>query len=325
MKAVFHDEYGGPEVLRLVERSRPRAGPGEVVVEVKASSLNSADVRMLRANPFLVRLFNGLLRPKKRRVLGQDVAGVVTEVGEGLTRFAVGDQVFGETAMDRDGAFAEACIAPEHTLALVPPGVRLEDAAAVPLAGTTALQALRAAHVVPGHRVFLAGAGGGVGLFAVQIARRLGARVTASCGPRSAQLLRSFGAEVIVDARTSPLELPGREFDAVIAINGYQPLSTYRRLLAKGGRYVMVGGSNAQLFEALLAGRLSFALTGRTATALTIDPKVQASDLERLGTWLRNGELTVVVDRSVTLAQVRETIAAVERGQHVRGKIIVTP
>jgi NADPH:quinone reductase-like Zn-dependent oxidoreductase len=324
MKAVVYREYGGPEVLQLAELSRPTAGPGQVLVQVAASTVNSADVRLLRADPFLVRLFNGLRRPQKRRVLGGDVAGVVVEAGAGVTRFRPGDRVFGETPVDRDGAFAELCVANEDALAKVPDGVRLDEAAALPLAGTTALQALRLAEVTVGQRVLIAGAGGGVGLFAVQVAKRLGARVTAWCGPRSVELARRLGADTVVDYSTTPFDERLGTFDAIVGINGYQTLAAYRRLLVPGGRYVMVGGGSRQLFEALLFARPFFALGGRVGRTLTIDSSHRVKDLERLGTWLAERALQVVVEQRYPLERLAEAITQAEQ-KHVRGKLVITP
>lgn len=322
MRAIVYREYGGPEVLQLAELSEPRPAQGQVAIRVEASSINAADYRLMRANPFLARLFNGLLRPQKRRVLGQDVVGVVTSVGAGVTRFRVGDRVLGQTPMDADGAFAEVCVADEGSLAALPEDVDVHEAAALPLAGTTALQGLRLADVKEGTRVLLTGAGGGVGLFAVQLARVLGATVTATCGARSLELVRSLGAHEVLDHQRPLSSLP-HAFDAVVAINGYQSLSTFRRLLVPGGRYVMIGGSNAQLFEALLFARPWLALFGRRASVLTVDSTTLAADLEQLVRLKREGRLQVVIEATFALEQVAEAMARAERG-HVRGKLVVS-
>jgi NADPH:quinone reductase-like Zn-dependent oxidoreductase len=323
MRAIVYREYGGPEVLQLAEVSEPRPAKGQVLVRVEASSINAADYRLMRANPFLVRLMNGLWRPVKRRVLGQDVAGVVVAIGEGVTRFALGDRVFGETPMNADGAFADSCVAEEGALARLPDEVGFDEGAALPLAGTTAIQGLRAASVKAGDRVLIAGAGGGVGLFAVQIARALGATVTASCGPKSLELVRSLGAHEVIDYQRTSLESVTQTFDAVVAINGYQRLSTFRRLLSPGGRYVMVGGSNAQLFQALLFAGPYFALFKRRGATLSIDPTRQSADLEQLAKWKKEGVIRVVIDRAFSLEATAEAMALAERG-HVRGKIVLT-
>lgn len=324
MKAIVYRQYGGPEVLQLTELGVPRPGPGQVLVKVRATSINAADYRMMRANPFLVRLMNGLLRPTKRRVLGQDVAGVVTELGPGVTRFAIGDEVFGETPMQGEGAFAEYAVVQEHSLARKPTALRFDEAAAVPLAATTALQALRdAAKVTEGDRVLIVGAGGGVGLFAVQIARALGAHVTAVCGPRSVELVRSLGAHEVIDYTTRDLSKSPAAWNAIVAVNGYHPLLTYRRLLAPGGRYVMVGGTDAQLFQALLFARPLFALDGKSGGALTVDEQRQADDLQQLSSWLQAGAVRVVIDRRFELARAAEAMAHVEGG-HVKGKVVLS-
>ncbi len=323
MKAIVYREYGGPEVLQLAELSEPRAGKGEVLIRVGASSINAADYRLMRADPFLVRLMNGLWAPKKRRVLGQDVAGVVVAVGEGVTRFVPGDRVFGETPMNADGAFAEYCVAEERSLAKLPEEVSVRDGAALALAGTTALQGLRAAGVTAGTRVLICGAGGGVGNFAVQVARVLGAHVSATCGPKSVELVRSLGANEVSDYQRTSLETLSASFDAVVAINGYQSLSTFRRLLKPRGRYVMVGGTNAQLFQALLFARPYFALFGRYGTTLTIDSNRQTADLEQLAAWARDGAIRAVIDRTVELGAVGEGMSLVESGR-ARGKVVVS-
>lgn len=323
MRAIVYREYGGPEVLQLAEVNEPRPAKGQVAIRVEASTINAADYRLMRANPFLVRLMNGLFRPKRRRVLGQDVAGVVVAVGEGVTRFQPGDRVFGETPMTADGAFADTCVADEHSLAKLPDEVDFDDGAAMALAGTTALQGLRLAGVGAGTRVLITGAGGGVGLFAVQVARLLGAQVTATCGPGSVELVRSLGAHRVLDYSQTDLSTLTETFDAIVAINGYQSLSTFRRLLAPGGRYVMIGGTNRQLFEALLLARPWLALFGRRAATLTLDSSQQAGDLEQLAQWKRAGQLRVIVEQRFPLEQVPEAMARAERG-HVKGKLVVS-
>ena len=321
MKAIVHRQYGGPEVLQLVELSRPRPLPGQVLVKVHATSINAADYRMMRANPFIVRLVFGLFRPTKRQVLGSDVAGVVVELGAGVQDFKIGDEVYGGTALDAEGAFAEFALVRAHSLAKKPKGLSFEQAAAVPLAGTTALQAL--GDVAAGSRVLIAGAGGGVGLFAVQIARELGAQVTAVCGPQSVELVRSLGAHEVMDYTTRDFTSESRCWDTIVAVNGYHPLSAYRRQLAAKGRYVMVGGSTAQMFEALLFARPYFAIEGKQGGSLSFDAMRQARDLRRLAAWLESGALRVIIDRQFELARAAEAMAHVERG-HVLGKVVLS-
>ncbi len=322
MKAITFSTYGGPEVLALAELPQPTPGEGQVLVKVHATSLNAADWRLMRADPFLTRLMNGLFAPKKRRVLGSDVAGVVVGLGKGVQRFVVGDEVFGETPMDANGALAEFTLVAESRLVKKPRGVRFEDAAAVPLAGTTALQALKRAKAGPGTRVLIQGAGGGVGLFAVQVARQLGAEVTAVCGPQSVELVRSFGVHACLDYTQRDFTREGQQWDAIVAVNGYHSLAAYGRCLSPGGRYVMVGGTSAQLFEALLFARPFFALQRKQGGALTIDVAQQGAELQQLAEWLGSGALRVVLEQRYPLERAAEAMAHLERG-HVRGKVVV--
>ncbi len=323
MRAIIYRRYGGPEVLEATELERPTAGPGQVLVKVRATSVNAADYRLMRADPFLVRLFNGWLRPKSRQVLGMDVAGVVEAVGSGVTKFQVGDEVFGETPMKSQGAFAEYAVADARALAKKPARLRFEEAAAVPLAAVTALQGLRhLGKVGPGQRVLIQGAGGGVGLFAVQIAAALGAQVTAVCGPKSVALVRSLGVTDVIDYTQRDFTKDGKQYEVIVAVNGYRALSEYRRCLVPGGRYVMVGGTGRQLFETLLLGWLVFAGSGRTAAALTIDEAKREGDMAQLAAWLEAGAVRAVIDREVELEKVAEAIRYVEGG-HVSGKVVL--
>lgn len=321
MKAIVYRRYGGPEVLQQAELERPVPAAGEVLVRVRASSVNSADVRMMRADPFLVRLMNGFLRPK-RQVLGADFAGIVEAVGAGVTRFVPGDEVFGETPFTTNGTFAEFVVTAESWVAKKPKQLSFEQAAAVPLAAVTALQGLRDCGLVSdGTRVLLNGAGGGVGVFAVQIAKCLGAHVTAVCGTGSVELVKRLGADEVIDySKTGPL--PEGRFDCVVGINGHRPLSEYRRALRAGGRYVMIGGSAAQIFSALLFAKPTFAIAGKTGVTLTIDPKKRGTDMAQLTSWLEAGRLEAVIDRQFELTKAAEALAYVEAG-HVRGKVVL--
>lgn len=319
MRAFVYDRYGGPEVLRLTEIERPTPRAGQVRVRVQASSINAADYRLLRADPFLARLDNGLFAPKKRRVLGADVCGVIDAVGPGVTRWKVGDEVFGESmAM---GAFAQAVCVGEEDVVARPPSVSIETAAATPLAGVTALQAVRErAKLRPGQSVLVAGAGGGVGTMLVQIAKAHGAEVTALGGPRSVELLRSLGADRVLDRTKDPLG--DARFDAVFGVNGHHPLGAYRRMLKDGGTYVMVGGTNRQIFEALLLGKLRFLFSGRRMETLTIDERRRAADLAELSALLERGALRPVVAKVMPLAELPAAMRLLEAGQ-VQGKLVL--
>ena len=322
MQAITFEKYGGPEVLRLSERPKPTPGQGEVLVRVRAASLNAMDRRLMRADPLLVRCFNGLLVPKQR-ALGADVAGVVEAVGPGVRRLAPGQAVFGFTSKHARGGLAEYVALPERALARKPDGLGFEQAAAVVLAGFTALQAVRErARLRPGDAVLIQGAGGGVGTLLVQVAKAYGARVTAVCGPRSAELVRSLGADRLLDRTRHDVRREGARYDAIFGVHGYQALAAYRDGLKPGGTYVMVGGESRQLYEAMLLGRWAFARSGKRIELLQLDEERHADDLEELCTLIAAGRLRPVLDRVYPLEQTAEAMRHLERA-HVRGKLVV--
>lgn len=316
MTVLHHERYGGPELLRLGPAPVPEPKAGEVRVRVRAASINAKDYRVMRADPFLVRLNLGFLRPKKGR-LGADLAGIVDAVGPGVTGLSVGDEVFGESF----GTFAEAIVVRETDVVKKPAALSFVEAAALPLAAITALQAVRdRAKVAPGHRVLIQGAGGGVGPFVVQLAKAYGAHVTAVCGPGSVELLRELGADRVIDYTREGV---GEErFHAIFGVNGYRALTEYRDRLDAGGVYVMVGGSTRQIFEALLLGRPRFVRSGRRIEVLTIDEAKRSRDLNELRSWMERGRLRVVIDRVFPFAQAVAALRHVEAG-HVRGKVVL--
>ncbi|MBX3271044.1 MAG: DUF2306 domain-containing protein [Sandaracinaceae bacterium] len=321
MAAVVYDRYGGPEVLRVARVARPKPGPGQVLVRVAFASINAADYRSMRADPFIARLSSGLFAPR-RRILGADVAGVVEAVGPGVTRFAPGDAVFGDTSSDGFGAFAELACVSERALARVPEGVPLEAAAAAGLASVTAIGALARAGVAPGGSILIHGAGGGVGTALVQIAKARGLRVTAVCGPRSVALVRALGADRVLDHARAEHDADEARYDAVFGVNGYRPLAAHRARVAPGGAYVMVGGTGRQIFEALLVGPLAFWRSGRRVEVLTLS--AGPPELEEVRELLATGALRPVIDRVLSLDQAAEAMRYVERG-HVHGKVLLRP
>lgn len=322
MRAMIYKRYGGPEVLELTEVEKPVVGAGEVLVRVHATSVNAADYRLMRADPFLARLNNGLFTPRKQ-ILGVDIAGVVEAVGEGVTAFVPGQAVFGDTFRDGLGGFAEYAKVREGALVSIPDGMGFNEAAALPLAGVTALQAVRdVAQIRPGQSVAIQGAGGGVGTLLVQLAKARGAMVTAICGPSSADLVRSLGADATLDYTKQDFTAASGQYDVIFGVNGYHPLSDYKRALKPGGLYVMIGGTGGQIFEALLQGKLRFMFGGKRVATLTIDDTRREKDLRELRELLAQKKLRPVIDRVFKFEQLKDAFEYVARG-HVRGKVVV--
>ena len=321
MKAIIYEHYGSPDELKMVEISAPQPGPGEVQVKVMATGLNAADWRMLRADPFLIRLMLGLFRPKSKfKILGSDVAGIVTAVGPDITRLKVGDGVFGE--IPARGGLAEFVIANEQYLATIPEGIEFPTAAALPMAGLTALQGLRnVGQIKAGDRVLINGASGGVGTFAVQFAKTFDTTVTAVCSTGKMALARSLGADHVIDYTQEDFTRNGQQYDLIFAANGNSDLSDYARALAPQGRYVMAGGANSQMWQVMLRGPLKSKKGGKSFSGFTATPN--RDDLEYLGGLVREGKIKPVIDRCFPLAEAAAAIRYLEEG-HARGKIIVT-
>ncbi|MBI5814909.1 MAG: NAD(P)-dependent alcohol dehydrogenase [Nitrospinae bacterium] len=320
MKAIVYSEYGPPDVLRLEEVEKPVPGENDALVKVVAASVNAADWRLMRADPFLARFFSGLVRPRFN-ILGADIAGRIEAVGKNVKRFKPGDEVFGDIFANGFGGFAEYSRAREDALALKPANISFEEAAATPLAALTALHGLRdMGRLRAGQKVLINGAGGGVGTFAVQLAKWLGAEVTAVCGKGNLETARSIGADHVIDYAEEDFTKSGRCYDLILAVNGYHPIFDYRRALNSGGIYVMTGGSMAQMFQALLLGPLISMAGGRKMGALSSTPNQK--DLALLGELLGAGKIKPVIDRRYSLKEVPEALGYLEKG-HARGKVVI--
>jgi NADPH:quinone reductase-like Zn-dependent oxidoreductase len=321
MQAIVRHTYGSPDVLELAEIEIPTPRDDEVLIKVQASSVNAGDWRMLRADPFLARLDVGLLKPRNK-ILGFDVAGTVEAAGRAVTQFRPGDEVFGNIFDLRGGAFAEYVAVPERLLVRKPANVTFEQAAVVPLAAVTASRGLRHyGQVKPGHKVLINGASGGVGTFAVQIAKALGAEVTAVVSTRNMDLARSLGADHVVDyTREDPLAGGEAHYDVILAVNGYRPIAAYRQALRPGGIYVMGGGSGAQVFQAMLFGAWTFRTGDRKFRMLETKPSQE--DLAFVAELIEAGKVVPVIDRCYPLEEVPEAIRYLEAG-HPRGKVII--
>lgn len=320
MKAIFHDRFGSADALEFRELETPPVGDDEVLVRVHAAGVNRADCLELRGIPYAARLMGYGLRKPKHQVPGTDVAGRVEAVGEYVTRFEPDDEVFGWCA----GAFAEYASTPESTLVRKPAHLTFEQAAVVPTAGFAALQGLRdVGRIQPENHVLVVGASGGVGTFAVQIAKAYGAEVTGVCSTRNVDLVRSTGADRVIDYSREDFTRNGPTYDLIVDLVGGQSLSSSRKALKPNGTYVVVGGQNAR------------SITGmeRFAKALAMSPFVRQrlrplfsqknlEDLEILGEFLDAGEILPVIDGIYDLPDVPEALRYVEAG-HARGKVVI--
>lgn len=313
MKAILYTEYGSPDVLQLADVPTPVPGEGEVLLQVRAASANPLDWRLMRGSPYGIRIMSGLRRPKDAR-LGVDVAGVVEAVGGNVTQFQPGDEVFGSC----NGAFAEYACATEKSLVPKPVGVPFEQAAAVVTAGLTALQGLRdRVRVQPAQKVLINGAAGGVGTFAVQIAKWLGAHVIGVCSTRNADMVRSIGADRVVDYTREDFARSGERYDVILDMIGNRSLSDCRRALTPRGTYALVGGNLGKMPQTLL---LSPFVRQKLTLVLAKSTK---EDLTVLRELLEAGTITPVIDRRYPLHDVPEAIRYLEEG-HARGKVVIT-
>ena len=322
MKAIVRHKYGSPDVLKLEDIHKPTPGDDEVLVKVHAASVNAADWHLLRGKPYFIRLMgDGLLKPKYK-ILGADIAGRVEAVGGNVKQFQPDDDVFGDVAECGWGAFAEYVCVPENALVLKPANMTFEEAAAVPLAGATALQGLRDnGKIQPGHKVLINGASGGVGTFAVQIAKSFGAEVTGVCSTRNMEMVRSIGADQVIDYTQEDFTKSPQRYDLILAVNGYHSIFDYKRALSSKGIYVVAGGTMAQFFQAMLLGPW-ISMTG-SKKIRTFVTKPDKKDLVFMKELLETGKLVPVIDRRYTLSEVPEALRYLEEG-HARGKVVIT-
>jgi len=321
MKAIVHTRFGPSDLLELQEVAKPTPKEDEVLVKVHAASLNAYDWHIMRAKPFLVRLAGfGLLKPK-RKILGADMAGRVEAVGRNVKQFQPNDEVFGDLSGCGGGAFAEYVCAPENALASKPANISFEEAAAVPMAAVTALQGLRdKGEIQPGQKVLIHGASGGVGTFAVQIAKSFGAELTGVCSTRNLEIARSIGADKVVDYTKEDFTQNGQHYDLILGANGDRSLSDYKRSLSPNGRYVMSGGSMGQIFSAVFLGPFK-SIGSKKMTMVAAKPS--QSDLVVMRELLETGKVKPVIDRRYPLSGVPEAIRYLEEG-HAQGKIVIT-
>jgi NADPH:quinone reductase-like Zn-dependent oxidoreductase len=322
MKAMVYTQYGAPlDVLQLKEVEIPAPNDDEVLIKVYASSINSAELHLIRADPFLTRMSTGYLRPTKT-IPGADVAGQVEAVGKNVKQFKPGDAVFGDLSGCGWGAFAEYVCATENALLLKPTNMTFEQAAAVPVAGVTALQGLRNKGLIKsGQKVLINGASGGVGSFAVQIAKSFDTEVTGVCSTLKIDMLRSIGADHVIDYTQEDVTQSGQHYDLILDAAAYRPFSLYKRVLSPRGIYVFAGGSTSGLFRTMLQGSLMSKSEGQTFVTLMAGPNLM--DLGFMKELLETGKVTPFIDKCYPLSEAAAALQYVEE-RHVQGKVVIT-
>jgi NADPH:quinone reductase-like Zn-dependent oxidoreductase len=322
MQAITYRCYGGLDVLKLADIARPAAADDEVLIRVHAAAVNPLDWHYMRGTPYLLRIQGGIGAPKWPR-LGVDFAGTVEAVGSNVKRLRVGDEVFGGA----DGAFAQYVTArDDDPVVLKPASLSFEQAAALPIAGITALQALRdKGHLQAGQKVLINGASGGVGTFAVQIAKSMGAEVTGVCSTRNVDLVRSIGADHVIDYTQQDFTRDQQHYDLIVDTVGNHPLLDYRRVLTPNGVFVILGGPSGNPWIGPLTGAIKALLLSPFVHQkfLMFIADLNQRDLDALGDLVQAGKLAPVVDRSYSLAEVAAAVRYLELG-HARGKVVIS-
>jgi NADPH:quinone reductase-like Zn-dependent oxidoreductase len=322
MKAVVYRQYGSPDVLQVVDVEKPTPTDDEVLVKVHAASINPLEWHYMRGLPYLVRLGNGIGRPKSLR-LGVDFAGTVEAAGKNVRQFKVGDEIFGAA----NGALAEYVTSTEVGLARKPSNMSFEQAAAVPIAGITALQGLRdKGQIKAGQKVLINGASGGVGTFAVQIAKAFGAEVTGVCSTHNLDMVRSIGADHVIDYTKEDFTLGAEHYDLILDTVGTHPLLDYRRVMTPTGIFVILGGPSTGPWlgpmSSLLKAVLLSPFVSQKFLLLLADAN-KNQDLDTLRDLMQDGKLTPVIDRQYPLTDIRQAMQYLEAG-HARGKVVIT-
>ena len=315
MKAMVYTKFGSPDRLELKEVAKPVPKAHEILVKVSAASVNAYDWRHLRADPFLIRFMGaGLLKPK-HTILGADVAGQVEAVGGEVTQFKPGDEVFGEGGY---GGFAEYVCVDENRFVPKPADLTFEEAAAAPMAALTALQGLRdSGQIKAGQKVLINGASGGVGTFAVQIARAFGADVAGVCSTAKMDLVRSLGAGPVIDYTREDVTGRKEKYDLIFDVAAFRPASEYKRLLNPGGRYVVAGGSIRRIFQVMLLSKI------KAKNMKVVIARVDQKDLIVLAELMTAGKVRSIIDKRFPLSETAEALRYLEEGR-ARGKVVIT-
>ena len=320
MKAIVNERYGSPDVLQLKEIDKPTPKDDEVLVKIHAASVNYNTLLFVKGEPFVGRLFTGLLKPKIKTP-GNDIAGQVEAVGKNVKQFQPGDEVFGDISESGFGAFAEYVSVPEKALVLKPANISFEEAAAVPEAALVALQALRdSGQIQAGKKVLIYGASGGIGTFAVQIAKYFGAEVTGVCSTRNLDMVRSIGADHVIDYTQEDFTKNEQRYDLIVATAGHRSIFDYKRALSPGGIYVVTGGSMSQIFQGMLLGPWISMIGKKKLGSLTVKPN---NDLDFIKELIESGKIKPVIDRTYPLNEAAEALKYYGEG-HARGKVVIT-
>jgi NADPH:quinone reductase-like Zn-dependent oxidoreductase len=321
VKAIIQTGYGVPtEVLELREVEKPTPNGGEVLIRVQAASITFGDLAAVKGEPFIARLSLGLKEPKIKTP-GKDVAGIVEAVGANVTQFKPGDKVFGDLSESGWGAYAEYVSAPEDALVHMPGNISFEEAAAVPESGVVALQGLQGkGEIKPGQKVLVYGASGGIGTFAVQIAKAFDTEVTGVCSTRNIELVQSLGADQVIDYTQKDFVELGEQYDLILATAGYRSIFDYKRALTPGGRYVATGGDMKQIFQPMLLGSW-ISNEGRKMTNLAMKPDTE--DLTYLKELIEAGKVSPVIDKSYPLSELPAALEYYAEGRS-RGKVVVS-
>jgi NADPH:quinone reductase-like Zn-dependent oxidoreductase len=314
MKAMVYTKFGPPEVLQLREVEKPCPKDNEILIKIHAASANAYDWRHLRADPFLMRLMGGGLLKPKHKILGADMAGQVEKVGGNVKQFQPGDEVFGDGGY---GGFAEYACVDENRFILKPADLTFEEAAAVPMAALTALQGLRDKGLIrAGQKVLINGASGGVGTFAVQIAKSFDTEVTGVCSTTKMDLVRSIGADQVIDYTQEDVTKNGKLYDLIFDVAAYRSISEYKRLLISGGIYVLAGGSMPRILQLMLKS-----MTGAKNMRLVV-ANANQKDLLSIIELMNAGKVRSIIDKRYPLSETAEALRYLQEG-HARGKVVI--
>lgn len=319
MKAALYNKYGKADNIFIDNISKPVVTEGKVLVKILAASINQADAYILQGKPFPLRLMTGLFKPKNK-TLGSDISGVVVEVGTKVKEFNVGDEVFGQLILQDIGGYSEYALVVPKQISKKPKGVSYSEAAAVPMAGLTALQGLRLGEVQEGSKVLIYGASGGVGTFFVQLAKAMNAHVTAVCSTRNIFVAQEAGADVIINYKEEKWTERNEKYDVIFGVNGYNKITEYRDALKENGIFVSVGGEMKQLFEVML--RVPFMRKKMNRSFKNYVAKVSTKDLDILGKYLEDGSLRPFVDKEFPLSQTKDAFKHFMSGKTI-GKTII--